>query len=79
MSGNDQADGFFEDERDWGKCSHLECQAHEECLHALAPNENSGRGKKFEQTHDVARQIQYPEYYRLTRGFAILNGGKHSL
>jgi len=79
VSGNDQADGFFEDERTWGKCSHLECIPLEECCHTLAPNEHSGRGKRFEKTHDVHRQTQYAISHRLARGFAILGGNKHDL
>lgn len=77
MSGeNDQADGFY---GGWAKCSHPECEQLDECSHALEPDENSGRGKTFEQAHDVQRQTQYAVHYRLTRGFAILSGEKHDL
>jgi hypothetical protein len=76
MDTNSQADGFF---GGMAQCNHPECSQLDECCHPLAPNENSGRGKHFEQTHDVARQLQYPMQYRLRRGFAILSGGKHSL
>lgn len=79
MSVNDQADGFFEAPTAWSKCSHPECVNLEECSHPLAPNENSGRGKTFEQTHDVGRQMQYAMGYRLAQGFAILGGNKHDL
>jgi hypothetical protein len=76
VSDKDQADGFY---GGWAKCNHQECEQLEECCHPLAPNENSGRGKTFEQTHDVARQLQYPMHHRLSRGFAIMGGNKHDL
>jgi hypothetical protein len=70
MSVNDQADGFFEDERDWGKCSHLECRPYDECLHALEPNENSGKGKPLNiPEKDVWQLTHGAMQFRLTKGF----------
>ena len=76
---HDQADGFFEQRADVAKCSHPECAHLAECSYVLGPNENSGRGKTFEATHDVQRQTQYAMSHRLARGFAILGGNKHDL
>jgi len=74
MSANDQADGFYESPY---YC--IRCGPNNPCMCVLKPNENSGRGRKFEKAHDVARQMQYPVGMRLARGFAILGGGKHDL
>lgn len=79
MSANDQADGFFGDDRAYAKCNHPDCAHLSECAVPLRSNENSGRGTKFEQPHDVQRQMQYPLGMLLARGFSILSGSKHDL
>lgn len=74
MSVNDQADGFFEDERDWGKCSHLECIPYPECLRALAPNENSGKGKRLAFIENDVFNLTHGRYgFRLAKGFNLLS------
>ena len=77
MSENDQADGFFEDERYWGKCSHLVCIPYPECLYALGPNENSGRGRNVSNPEpDVYQQTHGHAHFRLAKGFNLLRGSE---
>ena len=73
MAWQDAPDGFFDDDRDWGKCSHLDCRGFEECLYPLRPNEHSGKGRPVNiPQKDVWQLTHGAAMFRLVKGFRML-------
>ena len=83
-------DEIFSKEHFCRNCSHITYQKDNHCMWCgsdqiglyqptsakklKACRENSP-GRNQEEQPSVIRMIQYPYHYRLTRGFAIMNGG----